>query len=55
MTQDVAPTKDQLAQWDKEDQLNWTRAEFEIPNARKCGAKVGEYGVCTSKCCLERG
>ncbi|BEI91963.1 uncharacterized protein CcaverHIS019_0407830 [Cutaneotrichosporon cavernicola] len=35
-----APTKDQLKQWDEEDPLNWTRAEFEIPDARKCGGKV---------------
>jgi kynureninase len=38
-----APTKDQLKQWDQEDPLNWTRGEFESPDARKCGDKVGEY------------
>lgn len=37
------PTKEQLAQWDKEDPLNWTRSEFEIPDARACGGEVGEY------------
>lgn len=45
MTHANVPTKDQLAQWDQEDQLNWTRGEFEIPNARQCGGKVGEYLV----------
>lgn len=37
------PTKDQLAQMDKEGPLNWTRSEFEIPDAKACGGEVGEY------------
>lgn len=41
MTVADIPSKEQLAQWDKEDPLNWTRAEFEIPDARTCGGKVG--------------
>lgn len=36
------PTKEQLAQWDREDPLNWTRSEFEIPDAKACGGDVGE-------------
>ncbi|ORY23197.1 kynureninase [Naematelia encephala] len=31
------PTKEQLAQWDAEDPLNWTKGEFEIPTAKACG------------------
>jgi hypothetical protein len=42
MTKTNAPTKDQLAQWDAEDALNWTRAEFEIPSAKACGGQGGE-------------
>lgn len=42
MTKINAPTKEQLAQWDAEDPLSWTRAEFEIPNAKACGGEVGE-------------
>ncbi|RXK42510.1 kynureninase [Tremella mesenterica] len=29
-----------LQRWDKEDALNWTRGEFEIPNARACGGEI---------------
>ncbi|WVQ85341.1 kynureninase [Cryptococcus sp. DSM 104549] len=34
-----APTKEDLAKWDREDPLNWTRGEFEIPNAKACGGE----------------
>nr|ODO02537.1 kynureninase [Cryptococcus depauperatus CBS 7855] len=33
------PTRQELTQWDKEDPLNWTRGEFEIPLARACGGE----------------
>jgi len=33
-------TSQQLEQLDKDDTLSWTREEFEIPNARACGAEV---------------
>lgn len=39
------PTKEQLAQLDAEDPLKWTRDEFEIPDARASGAKVGKSVV----------
>jgi len=32
---------DQLKLKDKEDPLNWTRGEFEIPSAKACGSEVG--------------
>lgn len=36
------PTKEQLKKWDEEDPLNWTRGEFEIPDAKACGGDVGK-------------
>ena len=35
-----APTLDELRELDAKDPLNWTRGEFEIPDARKCGGEV---------------
>jgi hypothetical protein len=32
---------DQLKLKVKEDTLNWTRGEFEIPSAEACGSEVG--------------
>jgi kynureninase len=34
------PTSADLAKLDAEDTLSWTRAEFEIPNAKACGGDV---------------
>jgi hypothetical protein len=33
---------DELKRQDEADPLKWTRAEYEIPSARACGAEVGE-------------
>ena len=42
MTTSAMPTAEQLAQWDAEDELNWTRAEFEIPSTKACGGSAGQ-------------
>lgn len=34
---------DQLKRQDEVDPLNWTRAEYEIPSARACGADIGVW------------
>jgi len=39
-------TMDQLKLKDKEDPLNWTRGEFEIPLAKACGSEVGMPSDC---------
>lgn len=41
------PSKmDELKRLDEADPLNWTRAEYEIPSAKACGAEVGEQHSC---------
>lgn len=40
MSSSKAPTTFDLAALDAQDSLSWTRAEFEIPNARACGGEV---------------
>ncbi|WVQ97101.1 kynureninase [Kwoniella sp. CBS 9459] len=37
MTTSQLPSKADLAKWDQEDPLNWTRDEFEIPTVKACG------------------
>jgi len=39
------PSAEQLASLDADDPLSWTRGEFEIPNAKACGAEVDGEAV----------
>lgn len=41
-TSDKRITIDDLKKLDEQDPLNWTRAEFEIPNVKDCGGEGGE-------------
>lgn len=47
MSSDTASTftKQDLTALDASDPLNWTRREFEIPQARACGGDVGGEAV----------